>query len=119
MKHENLKVRTKAFALRIINLVDKLPNNLSCQVIGKQLLRCGTSVGANYRASCRARSQADFISKIGIVIEEADEALFWMELLVESGMIKEVLLQSLINEANELVAIFIASGKTAKENNKN
>ncbi len=119
MKHENLKVRTKAFALRIINLVDKLPNNLSCQVIGKQLLRCGTSVGANYRASCRARSQADFISKIGIVIEEADEALFWMELLVESGMIKEVLLQSLINEENELVAIFIASGKTAKENNKN
>ena len=119
MKHENLKVRTKAFALRIINLVDKLPNNLSCQVIGKQLLRCGTSVGANYRASCRARSQSDFISKIGIVIEEADEALFWMELLVESGIIKEVLLQSLINEANELVAIFIASGKTAKENNKN
>ena len=96
--------------------MDSLPNRQTPQVIGKQLLRCGTSVGANYRASCRARSQADFISKMGIVEEEADETLFWLELLVESGLVKENLLQDLIKETDELVAIFTASGKTAKIN---
>jgi four helix bundle protein len=87
------------------------------QVIGKQLLRCGTSVGANYRASCRARSQADFISKMGIMEEEADDSLFWIEILVESGIIKEELLKDLMKGADELTAIFTLSGKTARENN--
>jgi four helix bundle protein len=118
MKHDNLKDRTKSFALRIIKLVDSLPQKQTAQIIGKQLIRCGTSVGANYRASCRARSQADFISKMGIVEEESDESLFWMELLVESGIVKEELLKDLMKEADELTAIFTASGKTARENNK-
>lgn len=117
MKHDNLKDRTKAFTLRIVKLVDSLPNRQTPQVIGKQLLRCGTSVGANYRASCRARSQADFISKMGIVEEESDESLFWMEILVESGIVKEELLKDLMKEADELKAIFTSSGKTARENN--
>lgn len=115
---EILKKRTKQFALRIIKLVDTLPNSRSGDVIGKQVLRSGTSVAANYRASCRARSQADFISKMGIVEEEADETLFWLELLVESELVKESKLKDLIKEADELVAIFTASGKTAKENKK-
>ncbi|MDH4460778.1 MAG: four helix bundle protein [Flectobacillus sp.] len=118
MKHDNLKERTKSFALRVIRLVESLPQKQSAQIIGKQLLRCGTSVGANYRASCRARSQADFISKIGIVLEEADESLFWMELLVESNLVKYDLLKDLMKEADELTAIFASSGKTARENNK-
>lgn len=115
---EILKKRTKQFALRIIKLVDTLPNSRSGDVIGKQVLRSGTSVAANYRASCRVRSQADFISKMGIVEEEADETLFWLELLVESELVKESKLKDLIKEADELVAIFTASGKTAKENKK-
>jgi hypothetical protein len=115
---EILKKRTKQFALRIIKLVDTLPNSRSGDVIGKQVLRSGTSVTANYRASCRARSQANFISKMGIVEEEADETLFWLELLVESELVKEYKLKELIKEADELVAIFTASGKTAKENKK-
>ncbi len=118
MKHDNLRNRTKSFALRIIKLVESLPNKTTSQVIGKQLLRSGTSVGANYRASCRAKSPADFIAKIAIVVEEADESLFWMELLVESGIVKEELLKDLMKEADELTAIFISSSKTAKENNK-
>jgi four helix bundle protein len=117
MKHDNLKDRTKSFALRIIKLVDSLPQKQAAQIIGKQLIRCGTSVGANYRASCRARSQADFISKMGIVEEESDESLFWMELLVESGIVKKELLKDLMKEADELTAIFTSSGKTARENN--
>jgi four helix bundle protein len=89
MEHENLKTRTKSFALRIIKLVESLPKNRISDVIGKQLMRSGTSVAANYRSSCRARSKADFISKMGIVEEEADESLLWMELLVESGVVKK------------------------------
>jgi len=84
MGEYDLKKRTRAFALRIIKLIESLPSGKSADVIGKQLLRCGTSVGANYRASCRAKSQADFIAKMGIVEEEADESIYWMELLVES-----------------------------------
>jgi four helix bundle protein len=113
---EILKKRTKQFALRIIKLADKIPKNNAGNVIAKQILRSGTSVAANYRASCRARSQADFISKMGIVEEEADETLFWLELLVESELVKEGLLKDLIKETDELVAIFTASGKTAKIN---
>lgn len=113
-----LKNRTKAFALRIINLVESLPNTKTGDVIGRQVIRSGTSVGANYRSACRARSDADFISKIGIVEEETDETLFWLELLVESGLVKEDRLRDLMKEADELTAIFTASGKTAKENKK-
>ena len=116
MGEYDLKKRTKAFALRIIKLVESLPSGKTDDVIGKQLLRCGTSVGANYRASCRARSQADFIAKMGIVEEEADESIYWMELLVESALVRQDLLDSLISEADELVAIVVPSIKTAKEN---
>ncbi len=112
----DLKERTRAYALRIIKLVESLPPGKTGEVIGKQLLRCGTSVGANYRASCRARSQADFIAKMGIVLEEADESIYWMELLVESGLIRQELMTGLISEANEIVAITVTSIKTAKQN---
>jgi four helix bundle protein len=116
MGEYDLKKRTKAFALRIIKLVESLPSGKTADVIGKQLLKCGTSVGANYRASCRAKSQADFIAKMGIVEEEADESIYWMELLVESGLVRQELLDNLINEANELVSIVVSSIKTAKQN---
>jgi four helix bundle protein len=84
--------------------------------LGKQLLRCGTSVAANYRAVCRARSRDEFVSKMGVVIEEADESVFWMEFLVDTGMVPKPRLESLLAEGNELVAIFVASRKTAKQN---
>ena len=114
MKADELKLRTKKFALRIIKLYRSLPKGKDAEVIGYQMLRSGNSVGANYRAACRARSQADFISKITIVEEEADETAYWIELLIESGIMKKESLQSLLNEANELTAIFTASGRTAK-----
>ncbi len=116
MSEQDLKARTKAFSLRIIRLVESLPRGRTADVIGKQLLRSGTSVGANYRASCRAKSPADFIAKMGIVEEEADESIYWMELLIESGLVRPELLASLIKEAGELVAIVVSSIKTAKRN---
>jgi len=112
---DELKQRTKAFALRIIRLVEALPNTSTARVIGNQLLRAGTSVGANYRAACRARSQAEFISKIGVVEEEADESAYWLELLIEAAVLSPTKVQALLDEANELTAIFAASGRTAKE----
>jgi four helix bundle protein len=115
MKHDNLKERTKQFALRIIRLVESLPKGRTSDVIGRQLLRCGTSVAANYRAACRARSTADFISKMGIVEEEADESIFWMEILVDAKIMEKKLLSDLMNEADELLAIFVASIKTARK----
>jgi len=111
---EDLKQRTKEFALRIIKLVESLPKGRTADVLGRQLLRAGTSVGANYRSACRARSTADFISKMGIVEEEADESLFWMELLIESGIVKIEKLESLMKEADELIAITVASINTAR-----
>ena len=111
---DELKERTKRFALRVIRMVEALPKGKTSEVIGRQLLRSGTSVGANYRASCRAKSSADFISKMGTVEEEADESLFWMELLVESGLINEGLLKDLMREAEEILAIVIASIKTVR-----
>ena len=96
-----------------------LPKSKEADVIGKQLLRCGTSVGANYRAACRARSQADFISKITVVEEEADESAFWMELIIEAEILKKQLVTALLQEANELTAIFTASGETAKKGSNN
>lgn len=115
MGQKDLRQRTKQFALRIIRLVEALPKGRTADVIGRQLLRCGASVGANYRAACRARSNTDFISKMGIVEEEADESLYWMELLIEAEIVKSVELESLMKEANEILAMTVASIKTARE----
>jgi four helix bundle protein len=114
MKHDNLKDRTKKFALRVIRLVEALPKGKSADVIGKQLLRSGTSVAANYRAACRAKSSADFIAKMGTVEEEADESIFWMELLIESKLVAKGLLLDLMKEADEILAIIVSSIKTAR-----
>ena len=111
---EQLRQRTKALAVRVVRLFRSLPESRDAQVIGTQLLRCGTSVGANYRAVCRARSKADFISKIGIVLEEADETVFWLELLVETGVMPENRLKELLQEARELTAIFTATQRTSR-----
>jgi four helix bundle protein len=111
---EEFKKRTKQFAIRVIRLVDSLPNKQSGRVIASQLLRAGTSVGANYRSACRARSSAEFCAKMGVVEEEADESIYWMELLIESGMVKERLLKNLLQEANEIVAMVVASITTAR-----
>ncbi len=118
MQGDDLKRRTKSFALRVIKLVEALPKTRTADVIGRQLLRCGTSVGANYRAAARARSTADFIAKMGIVEEEADESLYWMELLVESGLIDAERLAPLMAETNEIVAIIVASINTARHRKK-
>jgi four helix bundle protein len=114
MTPDELKQRTKKFALRVMALCDTLPHTRSGNVIANQLLRSATSVGANYRAACRARSTPDFISKIGITLEEADESIYWMELIVESKMKPEKQLAELVKEGNELVSIFVASLNTAK-----
>jgi four helix bundle protein len=113
-RKEEMKHRTKQFALRVIRLVESLPRGQAAAVIGRQLLRAGTSVGANYRAACRAKSTADFISKMGTVEEEADESPYWMELLVEDGIVPSEKLEVLMKEADELVAITVASINTAK-----
>lgn len=118
MNQDDLKKRTKQFGLRIIKLVDALPNTKSAHVISNQLLRSGTSVGANYRAACRGRSKAEFIAKVGISIEEADESMYWIEMLVESGIMPEEKLSALYKEADEIVAILTASVKTARQNLK-
>jgi four helix bundle protein len=99
----------------VIRLFQHLPRSTEAQVLGKQLLRAATSVGANYRAAGRARSKAEFVAKIGIVVEEADETIFWLECLMESGIVKPDLLRDLLAEANELVAIFAASQRTARQ----
>ena len=109
-----MKKRTRLFALRVIRLVESLPATKTADVIGKQVLRSATSVGANYRASCRAKSQADFIAKMGIVEEEADETIYWLELLTDSGQVKKDRLESLLDEANQIVAIVVSSIKTAR-----
>lgn len=118
MKPEDLKKRTKQFALRILKLVAALPKTLAGKTIGGQLARAGTSVGANYRAACRARSKLEFIAKIGIVEEEADESAFWMELIIESELLKVHLVQPLLDEANELAKIMSSSRKSASESLK-
>jgi four helix bundle protein len=120
MDKAELKARTKKFALRVIKMVDALPKNMVSDVLGKQILRSATSVAANYRASLRGRSTAEFISKIGIVEEEADETLFWLEMITEAKLLEVDKLKDLIKEADELTAIFTSIGKTAKINkNKN
>src|SRR5271166_3499719 len=113
-KPEQLRDRTKAFALRVIRLFRSLPHQADAYVLGKQVLRAGTSVAANYRAVCRARSKAEFISKIGVVVEEAGETVFWLELLVECGVVSTSRMENLLVEANELLAISAASQRTAR-----
>lgn len=114
MNEQEFKDRTKRFAPRIIKLVESLPSKRAAQVIGGQLLRAGTSVGANYREACRAKSTADIIHKLSIVEEEADESLFWMELLVESDLMRRARLEALMVEANETLAMVVASIKTLR-----
>src|SRR5579864_1684219 len=111
-KPEILKSRSKAFAIRIIRMCRTLPRTLDAQVIGKQILRSATSIAANYRAVCRARSKAEFIAKIAV--EEADETVFWLELLRDSEIVSSARLSNLLKEANELLAIFAASQRTAR-----
>lgn len=113
--NNDLKQRTKDFALRVIKLVESLPNNRTSDVLGKQLLRSGTSVGANYRAACRARSAAEFQAKMGIVEEEADESCYWIELLTDSKQVKASRVADLLKEASELTAIAVASIKTSRQ----
>lgn len=115
MTQAGMKRRTKQFALRVMNLVEGLPETNAGRVIGRQLLRSATSVGANYRAACRAKSTADFIAKLAIVEEEADESMYWMELLIESGQVKENLLTDLLDECNQIVSIVVSSIKTSKQ----
>ncbi|MBN2563385.1 MAG: four helix bundle protein [Phycisphaerae bacterium] len=114
MTPDDFKKRTKAFALRGIRLAEALPKSTTGHVIGKQLMRCATSVGANYRSACRAKSRADFVAKMRIVEEECDESLYWMELLAESGQVEATLLEGLMNEANEILSLVVASIKTAR-----
>jgi four helix bundle protein len=116
MTKEEMKNRTKKFALRIIKLVEALPKTKTGEVVGKQLLRCGTSVAANYRAACRAKSTSDFVAKLGIVEEEGDESMFWLEIIIESGLMRKELIESLLTEADEIVAIIVSSKKTTKDN---
>ena len=110
-----LRDRSKQFALRVIRLVESLPPKRSANVIGNQLLRSGTSPGANYRSACRARSTAEFCAKMGIVEEELDESLYWMELLIESDLVSQKKLQLLIREGEELLAMTVASINTARK----
>ena len=116
MKDRDLQFRTKQFALQVIQFCERLPNDETSKILRRQLLRAGTSVGANYRAACRAKSKPAFISKMGDVLEEADESAYWIELLCESGKVNGKIAASVLNEANELVAISISSINTAKRN---
>ena len=118
IKKNYLKERTKAFALAIIRLVEGLSRGRTADVLGRQLLDAGTSVGANYRAACRAESPADFISKMGIVEEEADETIYWMELLILSGLVRKSDITNLLDEANEILAMTVSSIKTARARKK-
>jgi four helix bundle protein len=114
MTQDEMKRRTKQFALRVIRLVESLPNNKTSNILGGQLLRSGTSVGANYRAACRAKSIPDFINKLAIVEEEADESVYWIELLIETKQIKASLVENLLNEADEILAIVVSAIRTSK-----
>jgi len=114
MDSVELKKRTKKFSLDALELVETMPKTIKGRIIAMQLGRCVTSVGANYRAACRSRSKAEFISKLGTVIEEADESAFWMEIVIESGILPESRVGALLKEANELTAIMTSSRRTAE-----
>ena len=113
MTTEELTQRTKSFAVRVTRLVDALPNTVKGRAIANQIMRSATSIGANYRAACRARSRAEFIAKIGVVEEEADETAFWLELIVDTDLCGQSQIEPLLREAGELVAIMAASRKSA------
>lgn len=118
MKHQNLQDRTRKFALSVIKFTEQLQRDDTSRTLGRQLLRSGTSVGANYRAVCRSKSKADFISKMSTVLEEADESAFWIELLVDAAKANPQSAQHLLTEANELTAIAASSINTAKRNSE-
>ncbi len=113
MNEIDLKMRTKRFALDVIELISKLPKTTEGRVVGNQLIRSGTSVGANYRAACRGKSKADFIAKLGIVEEEADESCYWLEIIIEGEILSLPEVEPLLKEANEITAIIVSSRKTA------
>ena len=117
MTEQEFKDRTKQIALRVIRLVESLPNTNTAQIIGKQLLRSATSVGANYRAACHGKSTADILHKLAIVEEEADESLYWLELLIESEIVTEKKLSVLMSDINETVAMTVSSIKTLRSKN--
>jgi four helix bundle protein len=118
MTADEFKARTKYFALRILKLVAALPKNIEGRAIANQLVRSGTSVAANYRAACRARSRTEFIAKIGVVLEEADETQLWLELIIDAKLLPSKRVQPLLKEASELVAIFVTTRKSASANLK-
>ena len=115
MNEKDLKNRTKEFAHRCVKLCLALPKNDLCNHIRKQFIKCSTSVAANYRAACVAQSRADFVSKLSIIIEEADESCFWMEFIIEEKLLSEKQVADLLQEGKELTAIFITSRKTTKD----
>ncbi|HWG87632.1 MAG TPA: four helix bundle protein [Candidatus Acidoferrales bacterium] len=115
-KHRDLRRRTQDFALRILKMSRALPRNREADVIARQVLRSGMSVAANYRAAGQGRSKAEFIAKLGIVIEETDETIFWLEMLGKSGIVRPARLEALLEEANQLLAVFGASWRTARGN---
>jgi four helix bundle protein len=115
MKSAELQQRTKSFALRVLKLIEQLPNTIGGRVLANQVARSATSVGANYRAACRARSRAEFTSKVGTVAEEADESLYWLELIRDASFVPEKKLASLVSEADELTAIFTAGRRTSSK----
>ena len=118
MDKAELKRRTQRFAIDVIKFIESLPRKRSLDVLSNQLIRCATSIGANYRSACRGKSTADFINKIIIVEEEADESIYWLELMEESELVNSVGITILKKEANELTAIFTAIGKTAREKHR-
>src|SRR5688572_14116997 len=118
MNPEQLRARTKQFTLRVMNVVAALPDNAQGRVIAHQLMKSGSSVGANYRAVCRSRTRKDFINKLGVVIEEADESAYWLEVIGEGNVLDPRAIGPLLQEANELVAIFTAARKSARRRDK-
>ena len=114
MTPQELKKRTKQFALRVFRLVEALPKTFAGKASAMQLVRSGSSIGANYRAACRGRSKAEFRAKLGTVIEEADESAYWLELIIEGELLEKTKVEALLNEANELVAIMVASRKSSE-----
>jgi four helix bundle protein len=119
MTEKELKIRTRKFAVTILNFVDRLPNRRSANIIGNQLGRSASSIASNYRAACRSRSHNEFISKIGIVEEEADESVFWLDICPDTNNTTKEIIEPLLNEARQLTAIFTAANKTAKQNKGN
>src|SRR5258708_5781726 len=114
MKPEDMKVRTRAFALRVIRLAESLPSTPTAAVVRKQMIRCGSPVGANYRAACRAKSAPDFVSKLRTVEEEADETIYWIELLIDARLVERDRVAKLLDESNQILSIVVSSIKTAR-----